>query len=72
VAEITGVDANLLIPEIEKWTSIPGIGSASAKKYMEQGLTIDQFISRVDGGIIKVGIQTKRWVEDQVRKHRKT
>lgn len=72
VAEITGVDADLLVPEIEKWTSIPGIGAASAKKYMEQGLTIDQFISRVDGGIIKVGIQTKRWVEDQVRKHRKT
>lgn len=67
VAAILGVPEDTLTPLLEKWTSIPGIGKAGAEKYINQGLTIDQFISRVDGGIIKVGIHTKRWVEDQIR-----
>lgn len=72
VASITGIDVNLLIPEVERWTAIPGIGKSTAEKYIEQGLTIDQFISRVDGGIIKVGLQTNRWVEDEIRKRNRS
>jgi len=68
VATITGVDVDTLIPLMEKFTSIPGIGTASAQKFIDSGYTMDTFYEACKNREIKMGIKTCRWLEDEIWK----
>jgi ERCC4-type nuclease len=65
VASIIGMDEDKLIPEVEKWKGIPGLGKTNIDKYIADGFTRETFIWSVKEGHLKASNKITEWCKLQ-------